>query len=511
MSKKIAIISDITFDLIIKDLEKKYELPTTYYQFDSIIPTLMSQAQMLSDFDFVFVHSDAFFHQLDSDYLNEFYQTLNHFSNQLKGKLIVSNTLSAFPTTNLKNSIAKQSDLMLQAKLELLIQNPNVYIFDFQEIIFNLGIKNAYHFKLGHLYQMPYTKAVLNQLSEKIAQNINFLQSQEKKVIVLDCDNTLWGGVVGEDGIDGIQINKNAKGILYLHFQLFIKQKMKEGFLLAICSKNNENDVKEAFDTKNMPLKWSDFVSVRINWDAKVQNLKSIAEELNLGLESFIFIDDSDFEVQSVKEFLPQISTFQMTNSYEDFINLKEEFIFKKKRVLAEDIKKSEDYKIEAQRKQLQSQVIDLEDYIKSLDIQTTYFLNEKSHIERYAQMTEKTNQFNFNKEVFDVKALEQYITDGNLIYGLSVTDRFGDYGIIGLILVDVQQDKANIRNYLMSCRALGRKIEFNFWEYIKQDINHKGLIFNEINFKKTEKNQPAQIFLQQINDVEISTITGSF
>jgi FkbH-like protein len=498
----IAILSDITFDLIIKDLEKKYELPIAFYQFDSIIPTLMSQAQMLSDFDVVFVHSDAFFHQSDSDYLNELYLALLHFSQHLKGKLIVSNTLNAFPTTNLKNSIAKQSDLMLKANLDRLIESKNTYIFDFQDIIFNIGIKNAYHFKLGHLYQMPYTKLVLSVLSEKIASYIQFLQAQEKKVIVLDCDNTLWGGVVGEDGFDGIQINKNAKGILYLHFQLFIKQKMKEGFLLAICSKNNENDVKEVFDKKNMPLQWADFVSVRINWDTKVQNLKSIAEELNLGLESFIFIDDSDFEVQSVKEFLPQISTFQMTNIYDDFINLKEAFVFKKKRILAEDLKKSEDYKIEAQRKQLQTQVVDLEDYIKSLNIQATYFLNEKSHIERYAQMTEKTNQFNFNKEIFDVKALEQYIADGNLVYGLSVTDRFGDYGIIALILVDVQQDKANLRNYLMSCRALGRKIEFNFWNYVKQDIQNKGLIFNEIHFKKTEKNQPAQIFLQQINYV---------
>jgi FkbH-like protein len=500
MSKKIAILSDITFDLIIKELKKNQDLDICFYQFDSIIPTLFSRNESLVSSDIVLIHSDAYFHQYDAEAIDELYDAVHHFALTFKGKIVFSNAISAFPSTNLKYSFSGISDLFFTEKREFLFQLDNVFVFDFQNIIARIGIQQSYHFKLGHLYQMPYTKFVLTQIIVELPKLFDFLTTQEKKVIILDCDNTLWGGVIGEDGLEGVQINKNQKGILYLHFQQFIRQKMKEGFLLAICSKNNENDVKEAFEKLNMPLQWTDFVAVRINWEAKVENLKSIATQLNVGLESFIFIDDSDFEIQSIRTLLPEVCALQINTSYDDFIQLKEHFAFKRKRILSEDLKKTEDYKVEAQRQQFQTQVSDFQEYIKSLQIKMEFFINEKSHFVRYAQMTEKTNQFNFNKEVFSVNDLESYTENRNLVYGLSVSDRFGDYGLIGLILVDVQQNEADIRNYLMSCRALGRRIEFDFWDYITNDIKDRKLNLNKVCFKKTEKNKPAQDFLEQIN-----------
>jgi FkbH-like protein len=499
MVKKIAILADVTFDLIIKSLRKNDGLEITNYFFDNIISTLLSQRDILAKNDFVFIHSDTFFHHADGEELQELYENIASFADQFAGTLIVSNSLSAFPNTNLKQSFSTDTDLFFESKIELLMTKSNIFIFDFQKIIQEIGFTSSYHFKLGHLYQMPYTKPVLERIGMEVEKFIHFLSEEEKKVIVLDCDNTLWGGILGEDGLENLQINKNSKGIVYLHFQKFIKQKMKEGFLLAICSKNNENEVKEALEKLKMPLEWNDFVIKSINWESKVENLKKIGTSLNLGLSSFIFIDDSDFEINAVRELLPEITCWQMNDKYEDFLNLKNQYFFKKKRILKEDLLKNDAYKIEAERQVFQSQTTDFEAYIKNLNIQIEIFTNEKNHFERYAQMTEKTNQFNFNKEIFSEKELEIFIENGNLIFGISVADRFGDYGIVGLILAEVQQNGVIIRNYLMSCRALGRNIEFDFWKKIIQKLEDKNLKIKEVRFVNSEKNKPAQDFFEKI------------
>jgi HAD superfamily phosphatase (TIGR01681 family) len=165
-------------------------------------------------------------------------------------------------------SLGQREQVILESEsaIKALLQTSNVYFFDVNKLFSFAGLKNAYNFRLGFLYQMPYTKDFITQLSAELLSLIHLIGNQEKKAIFVDCDNTLWLGILGEDGLEGIQCNRNAKGVLFFQFQEFLLEKKREGFIIGIVSKNNEEDVKEAFEKLNMPLKWNDFITKKVNW-----------------------------------------------------------------------------------------------------------------------------------------------------------------------------------------------------------------------------------------------------
>jgi FkbH-like protein len=374
-------------------------------------------------------------------------------------------------------------------------------MYDFNRSVFGLGIDRSYNFNLGHLYQMPYTKELIDVVTYQIKAYLDFLILPERKAIFLDCDNTLWNGIVGEDGVNGIRCDKNSEGIVYYYFQQFLLKKKKEGFLLCLCSKNNEDEVKNAFEELNMPLKWADFIIKKINWEDKPNNLKAAANELNIGTESFIFIDDSDFELQYVNSILPEIKILKFEKNYKQFLNLIDDFAFKRKVLTPEDFEKNKQYIAEKERKELQINSISFDRYLKSLEIKLEISVNNLNDLVRLSQLTEKTNQFNFNKEHFSVKQLEEFIKDNNLIYSLKVSDKFSDYGTVGLILIEVKGEKAVLRNYLMSCRALGRNIENDFFQNVKILLKDKKIEIDSIIFNESSKNEPAKQFYQKIKN----------
>jgi FkbH-like protein len=273
------------------------------------------------------------------------------------------------------------------------------------------------------------------------------------------------------------------------------------GFVLCLCYKNNENDVREAFKEKCMPLGWEDFVVKKINWENKDLNIKEISEELSLGLDSFIFIDDSDFEVLRVKESLPEVKVFKFTGGYNDFLEMTVDIVFQKKFLTEEDKAKTKQYLQEYSRKILEKGSDSMEDYIKSLEIQIKIDENSINDLSRVSQLTEKTNQFNFNKIFYSIEDLKQKITSGKFrCYSLRVNDKFGDYGLVGVILVVITREDIILENYILSCRVLGRRIEFDFFDMVKKSIFLKyGREITKIVFKETSKNIPAQNFLKQI------------
>ena len=295
--------------------------------------------------------------------------------------------------------------------------------------------------------------------------------------------------------MDGIQCDRNAKGILYFYLQEFLVEKKKEGFILGLCSKNNEADVKAAFEELNMPLKWDDFLVKKVNWINKAENLKQAAEELSLGLSSFIFIDDNEFELQSINSLIPEVTTVKLTEVYTDFLKLTNNYVFKRKRLTKEDLGKTEQYYAEQKRNDVKASVGSFEDYVKSLEIKMDVAVNNANELPRLSQLTEKTNQFNFNKEIFTIPQLEKFIAEGNQVYSLKVSDKFGDYGLVGLILMEVKGTKAVMRNFLMSCRALGRLIENDFYNHVKADLAQRGAEISGVLFKETAKNAPAKTF----------------
>ncbi len=497
---KVCILSNITFDLIKKQWTKSSEIESVDYRFDSIIPSLINPDDVIRSADFVVVHLDAFFHKPSNEELKQVLETVLQFAQNNTTRVLLSNMLHAFPGSNLQQHLGDFIHLAhLEPTLSTLKACPNVFFYDVQQCIMTFGMEDAYNFRLGHLYQMPYKKPVLKALASLIYEQMVFLSQEEKKVIILDCDNTLWRGVIGEDGLEGIACDNTEKGIFHLHLQRFLKQKKEEGFLLCLCSKNNEADAKEAFDELHMPLKWEDFVIKKVNWEAKVQNIKSIADELNLGINSFIFLDDSDFETGSVAEYLPEVRVFQIDGHYKSLLDLMNAFCFKRKNVLAADAQKTKNYLQEQQRNNIKDQTGSIADYIASLEIQLDLYVNEEQHLTRLAQMTGKTNQFNFNKEAFEIKDLEAFIAKGDRIYGLKVADKFGDYGIVGFAFAEIEEEQTRLRNFLLSCRALGRGIEDQFFELIKADLAKNGKTIDTITFQVTERNVPAQKYYENL------------
>ena len=509
----IAVISDVTFDLVLKQWEPGGDLVVKKYVYaGQIVPELMTIGGQLGDIDILVVHFDSYFYRYTDEYIAQILDAVSNAARGFTGTVLVSNHLSGGRHVSvLKKNVGQheQTVLELDAKLKNTLDSSNIYFYDVKKLITSLGINNAYNFNLGFLYQMPYTKSMIGRLAAELASMMRFVSAPEKKAILVDCDNTLWKGILGEDGIEGIQCDRNAQGVMYFQFQEFLLDKKKEGFILGLCSKNNESDVKSAFEKLNMPLKWDDFLVKKVNWQNKIENLKEVAKELNIGLDSFVFIDDSEFELQSVNMLLPEVTTKKLSPVFDDFLKLTDDYCFKRKRVTREDIEKKEQYLAEQKRNDAKSSFHSFEEYIASLGIKSGITINNLTDLPRLSQLTEKTNQFNFNKESLSIAALEKLIADGNLVYGLRVSDKFGDYGLVGLILVELDGNTGIMRNFLMSCRALGRLIENEFFDYVTNDLEGRGVQLKEILFKPTAKNEPARQFMDKLETAAKKGITA--
>lgn len=500
------VISDITFEPIAKAITElhtgKFRITCNYSE--DVIATLLSITRdELDTQDVVFIHSDQIFHRKEQSWQKSLLNAVAGIANSWKKSIIVSNSLSqSFDSLPVKSSLGYYGDLfsIYSSDLSHLLEHSNIYIFDFLNILTHAGIDNVYNYNLGHLYQMPYTKIGIKHIAEKSSELLLWLFAEEKKAIIVDCDNTLWKGIIGEDGIDGIKCDKNAEGIVYYNFQSFLKAKQKEGFLLCICSKNNETDVKEVFEKKKLPLKWNDFIIKKINWDDKITNIQNIAKELNIGTDSFIFIDDNLFEINSVSTLLNGIACMPFTDSYANFLNLANNFHFKRRQILEADKKKTEQYETELLRKKEETNFTNLDDFINSLNLRLDIRLNDLNDLERLSQMTAKTNQFNFNKKAYTVDELLNFINSHNKLFSLKLSDKYGDYGTVGMMLINISGKTAIIDNYLMSCRALGKGVEKKFYYEVLNLLSKEKLEVKEIRFNPTEKNLPAQQFFNQLN-----------
>lgn len=504
------VISDVTFDHIAKEIDviSSGNISCMFsYQEDIVSKMLSVESDDFKGIDVLFIHSDQVFHNRPSEWQKVFCNTLLHFSSQLSNiTILVSNSLTgAFKTPPFKGSFGNSFDVayLFSAEISSLLERSNIFVFDFLSILKKLGENNCYNYPVGHLYQMPYTKKAIGAIAEAVVNQSEWLFGEEKKVIVLDCDNTLWKGIVGEDGINGIYCNKDAEGIIHYHFHEFLKGKKEEGFLLCICSKNNEKDVQEAFEKKKFVLKWDDFIIRKINWNDKVANMKEIAAELNVGTDSFIFVDDNKYELDFVSNSLKGITCIEFTEDYTNFIALINRFEFKKKLVLKDDIAKTEQYIKQQQRAGEEQNYENIDEFIKSLEIKMDIRLNDTADLERLSQMTGKTNQFNFNKQPYTSEQLNNFIVDRGRLYSLSVSDKFGDYGTVGLIMIKPAGNKKEVvlENFLMSCRALGKKIEDSFLNFVLQDIKENSLQLASVKFIRTEKNIPAENFYNKIKN----------
>jgi FkbH-like protein len=330
------------------------------------------------------------------------------------------------------------------------------------------------------------------------------IEGKRKKCLVLDLDNTLWGGVLGEDGIEGIKLGNSYPGNVFKAFQNMLLEASKFGVLLTIVSKNNEDEVWEAFDNHpDMILKKSHFVAWRINWNDKANNIREIIDELNIGIDSVVYIDDSPVERNWISQALPEVivpdfpqSQYQLISFFQDVYNS----YFQLYDLTVEDHEKLLQYKQNSLRQQSQIHFTKIEDYIASLDIQISIKEADKFTIPRIAQLTQKTNQFNLTTHRYTDSDIANLISSGHKVYSASVTDKFGDNGITAIcIMKKISTDKIEIDSYLLSCRILGRFIEFALIKKLLNMAFDNGI--NEVyaSFISTAKNGQSALFFDKL------------
>ncbi|MBJ6352988.1 MULTISPECIES: HAD-IIIC family phosphatase [unclassified Acinetobacter] len=313
-----------------------------------------------------------------------------------------------------------------------------------------------------------YTKAymstdLLDQISNELVGIIRAQCGLAKKCLVLDLDNTIWGGILGDDGIDGIQLSGHPVGEAYLYFQKVVNYLSKQGVLLAISSKNELANVKEVFRSrKDMNLSLDDFSVIFANWDPKSLAIKNISETLNLGIDSFVFVDDSNFEREEVKQKFPNIVVINPGYDPSEYVSsLLNNNNFCQLELSQEDFKRSELYKVEAKRKNVERESNNIDDFLNQLKIELKLFVPMQQDISRVSQLTLRTNQFNMTTKRLSESDVESYLSEReNNIISLQSHDRFGDYGQIGCIFYRIEGKTLWINNFILSCRVFSRQIE---------------------------------------------------
>lgn len=332
----------------------------------------------------------------------------------------------------------------------------------------------------------------------------NEMAMTRKKCLVLDLDNTLWGGVLGEDGIDGIMLGGDYPGKAYSYWQRSLLQLAHNGVILAICSKNNEADVLEAWE-KNpaMVLKREHFSAIRINWRDKATNMRELAEELNIGLDSMVFLDDNPTERELIKQLMPEVVVPDFPNKpYQlmPFFKQMVERYFRIYTVTSEDRLKTEHYRANAQRHAEKARFADLDTYLYSLDMQLDVIPADEHNLPRIAQMTQKTNQFNLTTRRYAEADVQQFLDKGWHIYCMNVSDRFGDNGITGTIFLEPVDDRTvNIDTLLLSCRILGKGIEDAFFKTVLNILRLDGYRKVTATYLPTSKNGQTADFYDRM------------
>jgi FkbH-like protein len=396
---------------------------------------------------------------------------------------------------------------------------PRLVLADWESALRRLGAAAALDERGRYLWSAPFRHAFLDTWAQQLARVCCALKGRAKKVLVLDCDNTLWGGVVGEDGLDGIALDASQyPGRAFCDFQATVLHLAERGVLLTLCSKNNEADVFEVLDKHPaMRLKRKHLAGWRVNWQDKASNIAALAEELNLGLDAFVFVDDSPLECGLVREMLPQVTVLQVPKKLHELPPmLLQQGLFDTLHVTDEDRKRAQLYQSESQRKTVRGAFGNLEEYLQSLQTVASIHRATPAELPRVAQLTQKTNQFNLTTRRYSEGDLQAFVHSAQAaVYTLSVRDRFGSLGLVGAMVVKLQDNSARVDTFLMSCRALGRRLEAAMVRHCIMDVNRLAASSSALpmdwhaEFIPTAKNAQVADFWPQMGFAELAAPPG--
>ena len=348
--------------------------------------------------------------------------------------------------------------------------------------------------ELGHV---PYTPVFFVALATAIARKIHAIATPPFKVIALDCDETLWAGICGEDGPRGVVVDAPRRAL-----QQFMAERRRAGMLLALASKNNEEDVAETFRAHpEMPLRLEDFVARRVNWEPKSANLASIAEELGLGLDTFILVDDNPKECTEAQAGCPEVLALPLPARAEEIPEFLEHvWAFDRARVTEEDRKRPELYAQQAERAKAERASASLEEFLASLQLEVRIAPIEPAQLPRVAQLTQRTNQMNASCVRRTEAEIQALLASGEAeCLTVDVKDRFGSYGLTGVVIFRCEGGVLVAETFLLSCRVLGRGVEHRMVARLGEIAMERGLARVEIPFVAGQRNRPAALFLESL------------
>ncbi len=413
---------------------------------------------------------DGFYGDGPPEQCEKFLQALDSFCARHIDKVVVANLFSfssnrwlGFADITHPGSL-KACEANLNGKLVSIARNhPNLLVLDLDLLFRRHGEDALVSGAFWYTARIRYTARMFELIAETIRRAIDAQGQRCKKVLILDLDDTLWGGIVGELGPLGIALSEDGMGRCYRDFQRCIKAAKRTGVLLAIASKNNESDVNEVFDKNDMMiLRREDFAAICTNWRPKVESIVEIAEQLNLGTDSFVYIDDNPAERDAIRKALPDVVVPDFPERTEQLLSwFMQEIVpayFGKYAISVEDAAKTEQYRVNRARQKLAAS-FDLDSYLAELGIECSISVDNGDRLIRAAQMTQKTNQFNLTTRRYEITDLARFVeSHEHAVLMLDYRDRFGDEGTVGLAIVDLAEGR--IDTFLTSCRVIGRKVE---------------------------------------------------
>jgi FkbH-like protein len=372
----------------------------------------------------------------------------------------------------------------------------DTYLVDYASLVAQFGSRHWYDARMRLYAKAPIAAAMLGSLSREYMKYFRALTGMAKKCLVLDLDNTLWGGVIGEDGIDGIQLGPNYPGNAFVEFQRAVLDLYQRGVILAIASKNNPADTDAVFAQHPfMRLKSVHFAASQVHWGPKSESLKQIASQLGIGLEHVVFADDNPVECEQVRCELPAVTVINLPKRPELYVDaLLDEGLFDTLGLSDEDRRRGALYQQRAQAESLRGQSGSIEDYYRSLDMMVSIAPVDQATIARAAHLTQKTNQFNITTFRYSEADLADRMSDPAWVLSVvGVRDRFGDNGIVGMMMARMQEGRLEVDTFLLSCRVIGRTVETAMLAHLCEAALERGVRVLVGQLRPSAKNAPVR------------------
>jgi FkbH-like protein len=530
IEKRIAILSGSTIGEIKSILELfllNNQIKPIFWEgnYNRFYEDVVFENKELSDFkpDIIYIHTTSRnINILDNcNYIEQIEDIYNKFEDiwlkieKTYNCVIIQNNFEMLPYRIMGNSSVYKEEgnlnfirLLNEKFYSYANTNKNFLIQDINYLSAWVGLEKWFDSKNWYAYKYAMSFEALPLLCHNLGIIIKSIYGKNKKALILDLDNTLWGGVIGDDGIDNIQIGQESPlGLLYMDFQNYLKQVSKFGILLNICSKNEENVAREGFTHPASILKEEDFIVFKANWLHKYENIRTIVNQLNILANSAVFIDDNPVEREEIRKFIPEIQVLDVTSPEKFITILDHSGFFEVTTESRDDKNRNEYYKNELKRQESKNLFDKYDDYLKSLEMICYVSSINKKNYERVTQLINKTNQFNFTSLRYTEKEVEALISKRNYItITLHLKDKYGDNGLVSVLIASIKDDSANIELWVMSCRVFKRDLEVTMFDELILECKKRNINSLIGYYKSTNKNNLIKDFYKNMDFVLLSS-----